>query len=124
MTPSSSIVGTSPFGLSARYSVALFLPNGPPTSSRSNGISSSPQHHSTFCTLLDVLRPRIFSIVIVPCSTHESVYRPERPTRSRPNAGNTPRNFERTVTEMRRQHGVRCARQRMGGRQRFNGENI
>src|SRR5439155_12939785 len=88
--PQASLVGTSPFGLSARYSGVLFLPNGPPTSSRSNGMSSSLQHHSTFCTLLDVLRPRIFSIVIVPCSIRESVFRRERPARSRPNAGNTP----------------------------------
>src|SRR5258708_17937688 len=64
-TPPSSIVGTRPFGLSARYSGDLFFPNSPPMSSRSNGRPISPQHHSTFCTLLDVFLPKIFNTAVL-----------------------------------------------------------
>src|SRR5437588_7449025 len=63
MTRSPSLtVGTSPFGLSLRYSGSRLPPNGPPRSTRSNGMSSSAQHHSTFCTFDEVVRPQIFSI--------------------------------------------------------------
>src|SRR5205823_4391681 len=55
-------VGTSPFGFSFKYSGSLLPPNGPPISTRSNGRSSSAQHHSTFCTFEDVDRPQIFSM--------------------------------------------------------------
>src|SRR5215470_1604589 len=62
MNPSSSIVGTRPLGLSARYSAVLLPPKAPPTSERSNASPISPQHQRTFCTLLDVVLPRIFNI--------------------------------------------------------------
>src|SRR3954454_16681842 len=55
-------VGTRPLGLRLRYSGSRLPPNGPPTSRRSNGRSSSAQHHSTFWTLEDVDRPQIFSM--------------------------------------------------------------
>src|SRR6202035_5877179 len=57
-------VGTRPLGLSWRYSGSRLPPNGPPRSTRSNGRSSSAQHHSTFCTLDELARPQIFSIAI------------------------------------------------------------
>src|ERR1700730_2138853 len=63
MTRSPSLtVGTRPFGFSARYSGSLLPPKGPPKSTRSYSSPSSAQHHSTFCTLDDVVRPQIFSI--------------------------------------------------------------
>src|SRR6266699_4684355 len=55
-------VGTRPLGLRLRYSGSRLPPNGPPTSRRSKGISSSAQHHSTFWTLDELARPQIFSI--------------------------------------------------------------
>src|SRR5215208_956541 len=55
-------VGTSPLGLRLRYSGSRLPPNGPPISRRSNGMSSSAQHHNTFCTLDELARPQIFSI--------------------------------------------------------------
>src|SRR5438132_2037416 len=59
-------VGTRPFGLSWRYSGSRLPPNGPPRSARSNGMSSSAQHHSTFCTFDEVERPQIFSMTDLP----------------------------------------------------------
>src|SRR5579864_282372 len=67
MTRSPSItVGTRPFGLSFRYSGSRLPPKGPPWSTRSNGRSSSAQHHSTFCTLDELARPQIFSMAAFP----------------------------------------------------------
>src|SRR5215813_14104142 len=62
--PSSSSVGTRPFGFMARYAGSLFLPNAPPTSMRSCSSLSSPTAHIAFCTLDDVLRPQILIIAI------------------------------------------------------------
>ncbi len=63
MTRSPSItVGTSPLGLILRYSGSRLPPNGPPQSTRSYSIPSSAQHHNTFCTLDEVVRPQIFSM--------------------------------------------------------------
>src|SRR5438128_2011039 len=63
MTSSPSMtVGTSPFGLSFRYSGARLPPKEPPWSTRSNARSSSAQHHSTFWTFDELARPQIFSI--------------------------------------------------------------
>src|SRR5260221_14589643 len=63
-------VGTSPFGLSFRYSGSRLPPNGPPWSTLSNGRSSSAQHHSTFFTFDELARPQIFSIArILPIGT-------------------------------------------------------
>src|SRR5512135_3645020 len=60
--PSSSMVGTRPFGLSLRYSGVLTTPNCMPASTRSKGSPSSSQHHSTFLTLTELGRPQIFNI--------------------------------------------------------------
>src|SRR5512146_62654 len=60
--PSSSMVGTSPLGLSLRYSGVLTTPYCIPASTRSNGTPSSSQHHSTLRTLTELARPQIFSI--------------------------------------------------------------
>src|SRR3954454_8423042 len=57
-------VGTRPLGFNFRYSGSRLPPKGPPTSSRSNGRSSSAQHPSTFCTFDDVERPQILSMAI------------------------------------------------------------
>src|ERR1700752_2451734 len=59
-------VGTKPFGFMARYSESWLPPNGPPRSTRSYSIPSSAQHHNTFCTLDEVVRPQIFSIADSP----------------------------------------------------------
>src|SRR5262249_54810821 len=64
--PSSSIVGTRPFGFIARYFGSRLPPNGPPRSTRSYSMPSSAQHHSTFWTLDDVVRPQILSIAAPP----------------------------------------------------------
>src|SRR5882672_3767982 len=61
--PSSLMVGTSPLGFIARYSGVLLTPNLPPASTRSYLTLSSAQHHSTFCTLIELVRPQIFSIL-------------------------------------------------------------
>src|SRR5580704_11646218 len=60
------MVGTLPFGFIARYSGSRLPPNGPPRSTRSYSMPSSAQHHSTFCTLDEVVRPQIFSIEAPP----------------------------------------------------------
>src|ERR1700723_3720000 len=66
LTSPSSIVGTRPFGLSARYSVVLFTSNSLPASILSYSKPSSPQHQRTFWTLIELARPHIFSISIYP----------------------------------------------------------
>src|SRR3972149_624425 len=43
----------------------LLTPNCMPASMRSNGRFISAQHHSTFCTLIELVRPQIFSMVMV-----------------------------------------------------------
>src|SRR3546814_3834347 len=60
--PSSSMVGTRPFGFMARYSGVRLPPNGPPTSTRSNGSPSSAHVQRTFMTLLELVRPQTLSI--------------------------------------------------------------
>src|SRR5207249_4385328 len=76
-------VGTNPFGLSARYSGSRLPPKVPPTSTRSNGRSSSAQHHSTFCTFDELARPQIFSMalssVIGPAVIMEPPFSPTQP---------------------------------------------
>ena len=64
--PSSLIVGTRPFGFIVLYSGVLLTPNFMPASIRSKGSASSAQHHNTFCTLMELQRPQIFSMVRVP----------------------------------------------------------
>src|ERR671917_21619 len=59
--PPSEIVGTRPLGFNRRYSGSLLPPNGPPTSTRLYGTSSSSQHHRTFWTFIELLRPQIRS---------------------------------------------------------------
>src|SRR3984885_11467744 len=66
LTCPSSIVGTRPFGLSARYSVVLFTSNSLPASILSYSKPSSPQHQRTFWTLMELARPQIFNISINP----------------------------------------------------------
>src|SRR5205809_512555 len=61
-TSPSCSVGMRRLGFSAKYSAVLRPPYSRPTSIRSCGSRSSPIAHMTFCTLLDVLRPQIFSI--------------------------------------------------------------
>src|SRR3546814_16758570 len=51
-----------PFAFVARYSGVRLPPNGPPTSTRSNGSPSSAHVQRTFMTLLEVVRPQIFSM--------------------------------------------------------------
>src|SRR3546814_190083 len=70
--PSSSMVGTRPFGFMARYSGVRLPPNGPPTSTRSNGSPSSAQVQRAFMTLLDVVRPQIFSMERYPLAVSVS----------------------------------------------------
>src|ERR1019366_253856 len=60
--PSSSIVGTSALGFIALYSGVVLTPNCRPASMRSYSRLSSPQHHSTFWTLIELARPQIFSM--------------------------------------------------------------
>src|SRR5471032_212240 len=60
MWPPSSIVGTTPLGFIFRYQGWSFLPNAPPTSSRSYFTPHSSAHHSTFITLIELARPQIF----------------------------------------------------------------
>src|SRR5437867_577189 len=60
--PSSSIVGTSPLGLSLRNSGVLTTPWCLPASMRSYAMPASSQHHSTFCTLTESALPQIFSM--------------------------------------------------------------
>src|SRR5918993_387978 len=60
--PSSEIVGTRPVGLRERYSSSWVPPKSPPASWRRNGISSSSQHQSTFCTLYEFFLPQTSSI--------------------------------------------------------------
>src|SRR5467141_4609858 len=64
--PSSLIVGTRPLGFIVRYSGSRLPPKGPPRSTRSYSMPSSAQHHNTFCTLDEVVRPQIFSIAASP----------------------------------------------------------
>src|SRR5215475_5553446 len=66
MRPLSLIVGTRPLGFIARYSGSRLPTKGPPRSTRSYSMPSSAQHHSTFCTLDEVVRPQIFSIAASP----------------------------------------------------------
>jgi hypothetical protein len=61
LIPPSSIVGTRPFGLSARYSAVLLTANSLPASILSYSNPSSPQHQRTFWTLMELARPQIFS---------------------------------------------------------------
>src|SRR4051794_32140081 len=63
----SSIVGTSAFGLRARYSGVRVNPNAAPASMRSNGNSRSCAVNTTLRTLIDDRRPQIFSM-FAPCA--------------------------------------------------------
>ena len=56
------MVGTRPFGFIALYSGVLLTPNCIPASMRSKGIPSASQVHNTFCTLLELTLPQIFSM--------------------------------------------------------------
>src|ERR1700722_6640488 len=67
-------VGTSPLGLSFRYSGSRLPPNGPPWSTRSWAMFSSAQVHNTFCTFDDVVRPQIFSM---PSSAPRRIMEPQ-----------------------------------------------
>src|SRR3954468_20432873 len=57
------MVGIRPLGLRARYAGVSTTPKAMPASMRSNGRSSSAQHHSTFWTLIEFLRPQILSML-------------------------------------------------------------
>src|SRR6185369_9060696 len=59
----SSIVGTSEFGLSARYAGVCTMPKSRPASMRSNASPSSCAHQTTLRTLIELMRPQIFSTV-------------------------------------------------------------
>src|SRR5471030_1529919 len=60
--PSSSIAGTRRLGLRAQNSSVSRPPKAPPASIRSCARPSSPTAHMTFCTLMEFLRPQIFSM--------------------------------------------------------------
>src|SRR5918992_1014863 len=62
--PSSSMVGTTLLGFMARYSGVK--PKAPAMSMRLKGRSSSAQHHTTFCRLLEFVRPQIVSMAASP----------------------------------------------------------
>src|SRR5271154_6610536 len=62
MKPSSSSVGTRPFGFILRYSVVFTTPYCMPALRRSNSRPSSSRHQSVFFTLTEFFRPQIFSI--------------------------------------------------------------
>ena len=64
MKPSSSMVGTRPFGFILRYSGVLTTPNCMPASMRSYSRPSSSRHQSAFFTLTEFVRPQIFSIAL------------------------------------------------------------
>src|SRR5918997_2451659 len=56
--PSSERRVTRPVGFRERKSGSLFAPYRQPASYRSKGTSSSPRHHSTFCTLTEFALPQ------------------------------------------------------------------
>src|SRR3970040_1834670 len=56
-------VGTKPLGFISRYAFSSLRPTLPPQSTRSKSIPSSPQHHSTFCTLEESVLPQILIMV-------------------------------------------------------------
>src|SRR3954447_3457773 len=60
------MVGIRPLGLRARYSGVSTTPKAMPASMRSKGRSSSAQHHSTFWTLIEFVRPQILSMFHLP----------------------------------------------------------
>src|SRR5215208_8399541 len=60
------MVGIRPLGLRARYAGVSTTPKAMPASMRSNGRSSSAQHHSTFWTLIEFVRPQIMSMLHLP----------------------------------------------------------
>src|SRR2546423_12335213 len=60
--PSSSMVGTRPFGLRLRYSGEFTTPKAAPASMRLYSIAISSQHQSTFCTLIELFLPQITSM--------------------------------------------------------------
>src|SRR5215204_4376946 len=60
------MVGIRPLGLRARYSGVSTTPKAIPASMRSKGRSSSAQHHSTFWTLIEFVRPQILSMLHLP----------------------------------------------------------
>src|SRR5215210_6962158 len=57
------MVGIRPLGLRARYSGVSTTPKAIPASMRLKGRSSSAQHHSTFWTLIEFVRPQILSML-------------------------------------------------------------
>src|SRR3546814_11505197 len=90
--PSSSMVGTRPFGFMARYSGVRLPPNGPPTSTRSNGSPSSAHVQRTFMTLLEVVRRQLFRMEGDPLTASIRRRHPAADTdRPRRSAGLAPR---------------------------------
>src|SRR3990172_8061018 len=75
MRPLSSIVGTRPFGFIFLYQGSFTTPNCRPASRRSYASPSSSAHQSTFFTLTELVRPQIFSIVLIPSSHYYIVQR-------------------------------------------------
>src|SRR5450830_1354101 len=66
MKPSSSMVGTRPFGFSLRYSGVFTTPKLMPASMRSYGRPISSHSQVTFFRLDEFARPHIFSIRFLP----------------------------------------------------------
>src|SRR5215218_1616748 len=57
------MVGIRPLGLRARYAGVSTTPKAIPASMRLKGRFSSAQHHSTFWTLIEFVRPQILSML-------------------------------------------------------------
>src|SRR5471032_1166087 len=58
--PPSSTVGTTPLGFMSRHHFWSLPPKAMPTSTRSYASPHSSAHHSTFITLIELMRPQIF----------------------------------------------------------------
>src|SRR5258706_15029454 len=98
---------------------------------RSNAMPISPQHHSTFCTLLEVFLPRIFNTVFLrrlsrlgwlEHTDRLAVEKREHVLDGVPVVFRV--DFQRAVTEVWRQHRVGSASERMRCRQWLAMENV
>src|SRR5258708_37385251 len=104
--PSSLIVGTRPLGFIVRYSESRLPPKGPPRSTRSYSMPSSAQHHNTFCTLDEVVRPQIFNIAASPITL--GYMEPQFPARRNSGPGEI-------IISLRNREAASTARSQQGG---------